>query len=1012
MLSRAVVVSSREAWDQLAASQHPLILVLSFDSATAVARAVNAGHRVVVPLGRTDLAFPDTVAIPPISRDEAKQVLVATGVPEERARELAVLARRSLLAFRRKLAVGGQKQQPVWALPEHGRALLPAMLAGSWNGQVKSDRETVAQLGGTSYEGLEIILMQWANVPDPPVRHVGDAWYVVSREDAWLLLSRYLTRDNLERFEQVVLEVLGAPDPQYDLSPTDRWAVNVRGHTPRWSELLRRGLAESLAVMGARGESTEIGMGFRVSDYATQIVRQLLARANTNWRVWLSLSWMLPFLAEAAPDTFIRAVDRGLTGEESVLMNFFMDKSDEGSTSSLYLGLLRALETLSWSPQYLGYAALLLAKLGRIEPGGSLTNHSLNTLRRIFLLWHPQTAATLDERLHVLDMLRSREPDISWRLLIELLPRELDTTIPTEKPRWRDWCPEESFRVTLAEHDKGVQEIILRTLEDVGESGSRWEELIAALPNLPVDQYDAAVRRLWNLDLVRLQAENRSRIWNALRKLVSRHRSFANAKWALPKEQIDRLAGLLTRFEPDEPVARYGWLFEPRPDLPEGNPRGCEWQAAVAQTRLDAVQALYEQGGLPTLLTLARVVELPEEVGATLGRCQLVVSEEDEILRTHLAADHEAEARFARGFAAGRISSKGREWAEAKLKELGESSTPKQRAELLACMPMDSRTWSIAEALGQETEGAYWGLIQPYGIDDVDAESAVRKFVQYGRPDAAVELLVKYPETQSSLVIDTLESLLQVSPDPGRMDYSFWEEVCELLDGLVDSAEVNKSRLARLEWAFLPELCLHRTPKVLHKELQRSPGFFVEVVRSVFRAEGEEPRDVSDEDLARVRRGHELLRSWRSLPGSSGDGTIDTGELRAWVQQARRLLYETGRGRVGDEMIGHMLSGSPPGPDGIWPHPAVREIIEGVSSEHLEDGIVFGVLNSRGVVVKGPYEGGEQERSIAERYRSYAVALASRWPRTAAMLRHLVDDYEHDAKQEDQEALLREELER
>src|SRR5581483_7921602 len=90
-------------------------------------------------------------------------------------------------------------QEPPWAGPQHGPALLPAMLAGTWKHTSAGDREALARLGGLPYEGINAALARWANEPDPPVRRVGDVWYLVSREDAWRLLARYVDGDVLSR---------------------------------------------------------------------------------------------------------------------------------------------------------------------------------------------------------------------------------------------------------------------------------------------------------------------------------------------------------------------------------------------------------------------------------------------------------------------------------------------------------------------------------------------------------------------------------------------------------------------------------------------------------------------------------------------------------------------------------------------------------------------------------------------------------------------------------------------
>jgi alpha-L-fucosidase len=97
---------------------------------------------------------------------------------------------------------------------------------------------------------------------------------------------------------------------------------------------------------------------------------------------------------------------------------------------------------------------------------------------------------------------------------------------------------------------------------------------------------------------------------------------------------------------------------------------------------------------------------------------------------------------------------------------------------------------------------------------------------------------------------------------------------------------------------------------------------------------------------------------------------------------------------------------------GIWPHSAVRDVIEEVASTELEGGIEVGLYNSRGVFWRNSNESGVQERQLAEQYAGFAAAINDRWPRTAAMLRRIANGYRADAHREDQEAELREDLDR
>lgn len=1017
-LARAVIVRDRAAWQQLIASDESLILVPMFDEREAVARAVGNGHHVLIPMGK-DETESASVMIPRLHRRDAKDALTAMGLADGRAEELATLARRSMRALRRKLALNPEVQRPAWAKPAEARALIPVLLTGKWNDANAADREVVAKLARAPYEEINRTLVRWANEPDAPVLRVGDTWLLASKEDAWVLLSRFVTRDDLEGFESVALEVLGSADPSFDMPAGERWMANVLGRTLPYSGLLREGLAETLAVMGARSESTHFADAASGQERAARIIWRLLDKANKDWRVWASISYHLRLIAEAAPREFLDAVEKGLSGEQPVLLNLFSEGEHALFGSSSHTGLLWALELLAWHPDHLGHAALLLAKLTRLDPGGKLLNRPYRSLRDIFLCWFPQTTSNLDQRLRVLDTIRAREPQVAWGLLCTLLPESHSTAHPTPKPRWREWAPDMNPQITEDEFWEAARAVVTRLLEDVGTDGRRWLYLIGAMDDLPREQHDAVVERLMGAELSGFTTADRVMICDALREVISRHREFPEADWALPGEFVDRLHRVYERFEPEDMILRCAHLFAATPKLLEP-PSPRDWRVRhdrLDAARLEAVLTLHSQGGLVMLLDTVARVERPEEIGAVLGQSTLLPgNEEDDLITQVLASPDNSLNAFARGFVIGRLRTKGLEWADAKLSGATASTWPSQkRSEFYTCLPFFSRTWDQIEMESIETQRHYWSRV-PYGYpEEADCERAVTKLIEYERPYVALEILSFQKHRDRSAIsaatiILAIESALRVTPDQ-RADWSsITHHLSELLDALESSGEVEEERLAALEWTTLPLVEHRRRPKILHRELSRNPGFFAEVITLVYRAEDEEVRDLSEEDLARARYGRKLLDSWRGVPGKGEDGSLDGAALRDWVGRAREALGARGRGGIGDYSIGRVLRYSPHDADGAWPHAAVCDLIEDLASDSMEQAIETEVRNSRGVTRRGQTDGGAQERHLAENYREYARRVCDRSPRTAAMLCRIADVYDSQARRHDVNAELTEDL--
>ena len=1019
-VARAAVVSSASAWNQLSAWEAPLLLVPMFDERETVATAIHREHHVLVPLGRGDPSSAGTVEIPRLRREAAAAALLEMGLPRVRAEELATLARRSLMSLRRRLAIIPEVQRPHWAGADRASERLPALLANTWDNSAEGDRQVLSELARVPYETFLRVLVRLANDSDPPVRLVGSIWYLVSGEDAWSLLARFLTPEDLNAFERIVLQVLGGA-ASANRGPRRRgWSTGGLGPSPEYSGDLREGLSRTLAIMGTQSAFHRFH-GSTGEDVAERIVRHLMTGLGADWRGWASLAEVLPKLAEAAPDAFLRGVEQFL-GNESAVRILLSDQRGGALGSCLHSGLLWALETLAWSTEHLARAAGALAALARMDPGGTWSNRPENSLREIFLPWHPQTSADLDRRLHVLDTMRRREPDAAWTLLCQLLPDSMVHAHSTARPEWREWAPDERPAVTWQDLFVARDRVSERLLQDIGDSGQRWADLISHLEKLPDTAIREVVQRLLALKASRLGRDDRLLVWTALRDSISHHRKFPDSPWSVSREQIDDLERVYRRLTPSDPVDKYAWLFSDGAELLD--PPGIDLTAthtALLRLRRRAARAVYRRGGMPLVLALATASTRTADLGSIVGETELMEAEERELLSVHLDAAEASLAALARGFVAGRFWSRRWRWADEVLAANRGRWTPGQMAAFLTTLPLRPETWDRLEEFAPEVQHLYWLRKEQWGLENsADAERAAKKLAEHSRVYAALDVLAHFAlkgtaEISPEVVITVLKKASE-TPFPADVHPAnlAWE-VGQLLDHLEESGQVDDQTMVELEWAFLP-IFEHavpphsRPPRALLRELVRNPSFFADVVALFHRSSTAERRKISDEEVDRGRRGYALIESWRTIPGVQQDGSVDGATLREWVLLARLELRERGLDSAGDAEIGKVLRYSPDDPDGAWPAVAVREVIEELSSEDLEDGIEIEVYNSRGWTSRDPTEGGVQERELVEQYTGYAALVNDRWTRTASMLRSIADTFRRDARRHDVDAELAEDF--
>ena len=916
----AVVVHTAAAWDDWSAETGRSVLIPRFEGAD-VAAAVRSGLHVVVPM--EDEHTGQAIELPRIGRWEARAAFEAIGVPSAKAGRYANRARLSLSSLRRGLTLDPSTARPAWAQTTDDEALAVLVLVGSWSENREADRETVASIVNREFESVERLLRRWENTGDPPFRRSGSSWRLSNPEDAWLLLNRRIIREDLKRWREAVLQVLGTRDPLRDMDALDCFKVSIRGMEQRWSFDLRRGLAQGVALLASLELPRSVG-GRTGSGHAESLVRDLLDRAgddDTGW-LWQQLSDVLPLLAEAAPSVLLDAVRRDSEGDAPLLQNMFADS--ESFMPSPHTGLLWALERVCWSPEYLPAAMDALLKLAEIDPGGRSSHRPMESARLVLWPMSPQTGASLDRRMATLDGLVKRFPSAGRELLLELVPRPGTYWTDNDKPRFRDWPP-------FKEPSEGE---IRRSVE-------------------------------------------------AIRSRATSMESHADRGADPISSKLEELA----RAHAD----LFGWQPHPETERP-----------TVLEQRCGVVQDVFDLGRFGALSTFAGRVPRPELVGSvTALRLGDKLTEGFLPFLTNAGTDRE----LALGWLSRMAELHGTDWAVRILQD-NPGLTDEARADILLTLPPAKEVWKL---LAEEHEGvgdSYWRLVRRRKVEPEHFDTYLDKLLQYDRVRFAVEVSwfrskQDPPEhVENGTIARVLTSASQV--EAGRFRDADLYRIGQLMDLLGPGSETVASLEGHL---FLPLRMIGRSPAALHCRLLKEPSFFVDLVCQVYSRAGKPPQM----DASRMTVPHgspwSILQGWRIPPGhDAGGGEWDIDTLKSWVREARRRLRERDRSDIGDMLIGELLSGSPTGTDGTWPAEPIRELVEALDSERLEDGLVSGAVTSRGRTAHRMLEGGEQERGLGGLYREMASKIETRWLRSAEVLRRLADYYEEEARQRDEQA--------
>ncbi len=988
--ARTLVVDTAAAVRELVGRSN-LVFLARGEAARAPGQLADIGPT-LVPLGRQQRSKQGALLERP-STFAMANVLTKMNFPRGRAEALAKGCGRSLTALARQIP-GGATELPTWV--EHAKQLLPAILAGAWDGANPLDQAIVAALAGTlSYTEYESSVRRYVEGGDPALDREGTIYKVRAPMDAFIHAGHLIGREHLEALRPILEQVFGELAPE----PDPEAAFRFHADRPlRHSDWLREGLATTLLLIALWQDNAGLDLPARDGQRFADDAIGALPGLGSDARLLTSLKSELPVLAEAAPDVFLSALERMLEGEGATIRPIFNEVEGLGFPTSHHTGVLWALETLAWDRRRLRRVSLILARLAELDPGGRLSNRPDASLGNIFLPWHPGTSASLDVRLAVLDEISAGHSKVGWKLLLRLLPDEMRFSTGTARPRLRE-ADAPVAPLTRRDVADSYVAVIDRAIAAAKGDPDRVKELIRPMARFGRKQFDDLIQELEST-LSATPEDAREPLWTTLRDALRRHERFRDAEWAMPEEALAEVRRIVAAHAPADPMVPLAELFDA--DALRRDDQG------GAAKRADAVAALYRDRGPDAVLALGKVARMWHLVIRAIDEAGLTIGDIEALLRSSFAV--EPCGQVAISLSAIHYRRAGEAATIALIKELhAQSGNDDAAASLLLGWPYERETWRAVRKLGADVEESYWRNLRPHWIDGSRRTllGHILRLLAHGRAIAALEsALNRLDEVPTRLLLRVLDNIItEFNSDQagaqGMLNYDI-EQAMKALD----DRDADGNEIARREYALLPLLQRQERPLRLHRLMVEDSELFHSILRDAYRGD-EDPSpaesEPDDNDRARWRQAYQLLSSLDQVPGFTKQDP-DQAALSKWINEVRDCGVRHRRAAITDTVIGQVLAHAPvDDADAAWPHRFVRDEIERARSNELERGIQTERFNMRGVTTRGLFEGGTQERDLVYEYEGY-VRATPRWPRTAAMLEQMAEGWRHRAEREDADA--------
>lgn len=991
----------------------------------------NHMHSFVLYPRNSVVSEPDVV-LEPVSYETFDTALREMGLGRDDITRLTNESGRSLTVLRRRLATVEAVRMPPWTTSqrEPGK-LIPFMLVGAWNSTNSADMAGLSLLSeDRSAEELEKDCQRAIQLNDAPLWSIGKIRGVVSKIDLLHAISVHVTKQDLLRFFEVARLVLGEDDPSLDLAEGHRWLASVHGKKREFSTSFRKGISETLVLLSVYGEHLfKERLGIDTESLAGRVVRDLLDEPLTTRKLEANDS-DLPLYAEAAPSEFLSIIARDLETESPSTFGLLRPAEAGVFGSPSRTGLLWALEGLSWNPETLPSAALILARLAEIEINDNWVNKPEHSLKAIFRCWMPQTAAGVDERVALIKTLFGKFPDVAWRICVDQFGGRHQTGDYSHKPKWRAdgygfGEPYPNYGPIWAFAGQMVEIALTRASYTI----SMLSDLIDRLGSLQNKDQE----RVWDLvrhcastadDEGKVALREKIRVSTLSRRAALRATSEGKtSNWAAVAK------GIYEALEPENVMDRHAWLFkdswihESADELEDlQNTNYDKREKRIRKQRIDALRDIFKDQGIDGLLSFAVRSGAQWIIGALL--VEGVLKEEDQMDLVIAAFKQRNPDGFFNRTSKWLINgifgtipddAKRNAFVESSIASLGAEST----VELLLLAPFGEATWSLVTSFGDDVCTGYWQAVAPgwLGESPSAVNTAAEMLMKSGRPRAAFSIVKDHPDI---IPIQSLQKLLAAMPSDdeeltgySQADSYYVERALKCIDA---STELSMEQKAILEFTYIRLLSRDwdRRPHTgipnLERYVEIHPELMVQAIMWAFRRKDgtEDPAEFAiDPKQTKVmaERGHELIRAMRRLPGIDESGEIDAAKLSSWVSIVRESCEKLSRLKVADHVIGDLLTSAPSDADGSWPCQAVREVMEEIHSVDMMIGAYTGIYNARGVHIRG--DSGDQERELAEKYRKWAQQVRASSPFVASeLLMRLTKTYEQEAASHDTETKI------
>ncbi len=816
------------------------------------------------------------------------------------------------------------------------------------------------------------------------------------RLKTWNMRAQNYNDDLLSVLKKAMLRVFGEESPKYNIGKEKRLFALPEQKKTHYSDDTREGLAIELALIGNNNSAMNNCSAKTRESFASEIIQELFM--DMTWKRLATLDPVLPFIAEASPDAFLDGMIT-LVNNQIVLKQLINDEGDIFQGGFHWSGIVHALETLAWEPEFITTVISIAANQTLLDKENDIHPRPKDIFFGLFWPWNPQTLVN-DLRLTMLaKSLFLYNKGIAWDILSDSIDRRIGSRHRVPQIRKNALFDFSVERTADINRGHRLIRAYKRILLDIASSDISMVPKMVQAFHLFSDSksLERALSILSSPNVLKKNDKFKEPLWTSLRKFCIKNRVYSDMEWSFSDNKLKYIDDVISLLKPKSIISQVKYLFDNNTsDWYESN-NYSEEESKIVTKQKESINNIYNQMGIDGILELSQQVNNPFLVGRIAGYIDIKLD------CTKIASLLCNQGKNFKAFICGYLSEcydKGKEKWLFSFKDVNWDTT--QKISFMTCMPLSSSVCKFGEKWLGENELLFWKAYQPLYIstEEKDRKFIIKKTLSFNRPDIAVKLFSWIHFQKEIIDFDSCaKALIDLAQTNYTKTIKYWD-IRQLITGLQKqkrNSEQNKA-LIEVELLYLPLLDSNInngiSPVALDSALAESPEFFHRVITYAYKSNKTKSQDLDNIGLG--KNAYILLSQWKKMPGITNN-RLNFNAFNKWYSKAIELCKESGHLAVAQSHIGSVLINTPPDASGLWIDRRIAKLLDQKDNEDLRNGYYVATFNSRGAHFVDFT--GEEDIKLSNIFLDKADKLEKEdFINFAKTLRLLANNYENEAK--------------